>query len=175
MLLKASCGMATESICGLHPRIPESFSIAASWESPVLNRSAHVAPQLFMFNLTASRMSQGFPYRTKRKRELSWWVHNLCMWAVLWLPNISKGRAIQDIQHSTVSTISLFNWDLLLCHHILHMLCHLLIERGRRHCFAIQMKSHLLWLKHVNISQDSFHLLILLHTPLIIHYLSKSW
>lgn len=157
--------MATESIHGLHPRIPESFSIPACWESPSLNWSAHVA-QLCMFNVRASKMSHGFPYRTIRKRELSWWVHNLDMSAVLWLPNISGGRVSQDIQHSSVSTICLFNWDLLPCLHILYVFCPLLVKRGRRGCFAIQMKSHVLQLKHVNITQNYSHLLVLPHTPL---------
>lgn len=165
--------MPTESIHGLHPRIPESFSIPASWESPMLNWSAHAAPQLCMFDGTASKMSQGFPYGTIRKRELSWWVHTLDIWAVLWLPN-SRERVIQDIQPSSVSTICLFSWDLLLCHHILCVFCSLLIERGRRGCFAIQIKSRVLQLKDINSSQNYSHLLVLLHTPHIIYYLSIS-
>lgn len=166
--------MAAESIHGLHPRIPESFSIPASSESPVPNWSAHAAPQFCMFNLTGPKIRQGFPHRTIRERELSWWLHSLNTWAVLWLPNISTGRVIQDIQHSTVSTICLFIWDLLLCHHILCVFCPLLIERGRRGCFAIQRKSHIPQLKHINITQNDSPLLGLLPTPHITYYLSIS-
>lgn len=73
-----------------------------------------------------------------------------------------------------MSTICLFSWDLLLCHHILYVFCPLLIERGSRGCFAIQMKSHILRLKPINIIQNYSHLLVLLHTPHIIYYLNIS-
>lgn len=173
-LLKASYDVATESFHGLHPRIPKSFSIPASWESPVLSWSAHVAPQLCMFNVTGPKLSQGLPHRTMRERDFSWWVHNLDIWPVLWLPNISRGRAIQDIECSTVSTICLFNWDLLLCHHILYVFCPLLIERGRRGCFTIQMKSHIPRLKHISITLNYPPLLVLLQTHYIMYYLNSQ-
>lgn len=50
----------------------------------------------------------------------------------------------------------------------------MLTERGRRGCFAVQMKSHFLQLKYIYITQNSSHLLVLLHAPLIIYYLSIS-
>lgn len=54
------------------------------------------------------------------------------------------------------------------------MFCPLLIERGRRGCFAIQIKSHVLGLKHININQNYSHLLVLLHTPHNTYYLNIS-
>lgn len=169
--------MATESTRGLDSRIPESFYIPASWESPVLNCSACVFCITVVHVWHSSIQNEPRPSLQDKEEEstlpeTSWSIH--ASGAVASQHQQGKSHSPLHSEHhlpfqltfAAISPYSLCSGKVLTSLRRANGLP-LNYCKSRRDCFTTQINSHVLRVKDINITQSPSHLLVLLHTSLI--------